>query len=42
MESLKELKAICGSLGLTVDHRLRLVVPANNKSETSVYDMYGV
>lgn len=42
METLKELRSICGSLGLTIDSRMRIVVPKENEQKQSVYDMFGV
>ncbi|MBX5315965.1 phage terminase small subunit P27 family [Staphylococcus caprae] len=42
MESLKELRSICGSLGLTIDSRMRIVVPTENEKKQSVYDQFGV
>lgn len=42
MESLKELRSICGSLGLTIDSRMRIVVPVENEKKQSVYDQFGV
>lgn len=42
MESMKELRSICGSLGLTIDSRLRLVVPSESEVKKSVYDEFGM
>lgn len=42
MESLKELRSICGSLGMTIDSRMRLVVPTPDEQKQSVYDEFGV
>ncbi|EHJ08428.1 phage terminase small subunit P27 family [Staphylococcus simiae] len=42
METLKELRAICGSLGLTIDSRMRIVVPTPNEQKQSVYDEFGI
>ncbi|KTW16709.1 phage terminase small subunit P27 family [Staphylococcus warneri] len=42
MESLKELRSVCGSLGLTIDSRMRIVVPVENEKKQSVYDQFGV
>ena len=42
MESLKELRSICGQLGMTIDSRMRLVVPTESEIKKSVYDEFGV
>ena len=42
MESLKELRSICGQLGMTIDSRMRLVVPTESEVKQSVYDEFGV
>jgi P27 family predicted phage terminase small subunit len=42
MESLKELRSICGQLGMTIDSRMRLVVPTESEVKKSVYDEFGV
>ncbi|WP_241958464.1 phage terminase small subunit P27 family [Staphylococcus gallinarum] len=42
METLKELRSVCGSLGLTIDSRMRIVVPKENEQKQSVYEMFGV
>ena len=42
MDGLKELKALCGSLGMTIDSRMKLVVPTESEKKQSVYDMFGV
>ena len=42
MESLKELRSICGELGMTIDSRMRLVVPTESEVKQSVYDEFGV
>ncbi|OFJ79630.1 phage terminase small subunit P27 family, partial [Staphylococcus sp. HMSC056G08] len=42
MESMKELRSICGSLGLTIDSRLRLVVPSESEVKKSVYEEFGM
>ncbi|WP_436945644.1 phage terminase small subunit P27 family [Staphylococcus xylosus] len=42
MDGLKELKSLCGSLGMTIDSRMKLVVPTVNEKKQSVYDMFGV
>ena len=42
MESLKELRSICGQLGMTIDSRMRLVVPTESEAKQSVYDEFGV
>ena len=42
MESLKELRSICGQLGMTIDSRMRLVVPTESEIKQSVYDEFGV
>lgn len=42
MESLKELRSICGQLGMTIDSRMRLVVPTESEVKQSVYDKFGV
>ena len=42
MDGLKELKSLCGSLGMTIDSRMRLVVPTENVQKQSVYDQFGV
>lgn len=42
MESLKELRSICGQLGMTIDSRMRIVVPTESEVKKSVYDEFGV
>lgn len=42
MDGLKELKSLCGSLGMTIDSRMKLVVPSENQVRKSVYDEFGV
>lgn len=42
MDGLKELKSICGQLGMTIDSRMKLVVPTPNEQKQSVYDQFGV
>lgn len=42
MDGLKELKTLCGQLGLTIDSRMKLVVPTPNEQRQSVYDEFGV
>ena len=42
MNKLKELKSLCGSLGMTIDSRMKLVVPSENQVRKSVYDEFGV
>ncbi|MFH4927103.1 phage terminase small subunit P27 family [Staphylococcus cohnii] len=42
MDGLKELKTLCGSLGMTIDSRMKLVVPSENQVRKSVYDEFGV
>lgn len=42
MESLKELRSICGDLGMTIDSRMRLVVPTVSEQKQSMYDTFGV
>lgn len=42
MDGLKELKTLCGSLGMTIDSRMKLVVPTESEKKQSVYDMFGV
>lgn len=42
MESLKELRSICGSLGMTIDSRMRLVVPTPDEQKQSIYDEFAV
>lgn len=42
MDGLKELKSLCGSLGMTIDSRMKLVVPSENQARKSVYDEFGV
>ena len=42
MESLKELRSICGQLGMTIDSRMRLVVPEQRDKAKSIFDEFGV
>ena len=42
MDGLKELKSLCGSLGMTIDSRMKLVVPSENQVRKSVHDEFGV
>ena len=42
MDGLKELKSLCGSLGMTIDSRMKLVTPTENQVRKSVYDEFGV
>ncbi|WP_432724627.1 phage terminase small subunit P27 family [Staphylococcus equorum] len=42
IDGLKELKSLCGSLGMTIDSRMKLVVPTESEKKQSVYDMFGV
>ena len=42
MDGLKELKSICGQLGMTIDSRMKLVVPTPDEQKQSVYDKFGV
>ena len=42
MESLKELRSICGQLGMTIDSRMRLVVPEQQDKAKSIFDEFGV
>lgn len=42
MDGLKELKTLCGQLGMTIDSRMKLVVPTPNEQRQSVYDEFGV
>lgn len=41
METLKELRSVCGSLGLTIDSRMRIAPPTLNNENKSVYDEFG-
>lgn len=42
MDGLKELKSLCGQLGMTIDSRMKLVTPSENQTRKSVYDEFGV
>lgn len=42
MDGLKELKSICSSLGMTIDSRMRLVVPEQQDKAKSIFDEFGV
>lgn len=42
IDGLKELKSLCGSLGMTIDSRMKLVTPTENQARKSVYDEFGV
>jgi len=42
LDGLRELKTICGQLGMTIDSRMRIVLPQENEKKQSVYDMFGV
>lgn len=42
MESLKELRSICGQLGMTIDSRMRIVVPTESEVKQSVYELFGM
>lgn len=42
MDGLKELKTLCGQLGMTIDSRMKLVTPSENQTRKSVYDEFGV
>lgn len=42
LDGLRELKSICGQLGMTIDSRMRIVVPTESEKKQSVYDMFGV
>ena len=42
IDGLKELKSLCGSLGMTIDSRMKLVTPTENQVRKSVYDEFGV
>ena len=42
MDGLKELKSICGQLGMTIDSRMKLVVPTPDAQKQSVYQEFGV
>lgn len=42
MDGIKELKSICGQLGMTIDSRMKLVVPTPDEQKQSVYDKFGV
>ena len=42
MDCHKELKSVCNKLGLTIDSRMRLVVPSESEQKQSVYDQFGV
>lgn len=42
MDGLKELKTLCGQLGMTIDSRMKLVVPTPNEQRQSIYDEFGV
>ncbi|KRM94827.1 hypothetical protein FC24_GL000116 [Loigolactobacillus rennini DSM 20253] len=42
MDTLKELRSICSDLGMTIDSRMRLVVPTESEQKQSVYDRFGV
>lgn len=42
MDCVKELKSVCNKLGLTIDSRMRLVVPSESEQKQSVYDQFGV
>ncbi|EGQ1611194.1 phage terminase small subunit P27 family [Staphylococcus pseudintermedius] len=42
MDGIKELKSICGQLGMTIDSRMKLVVPTPDAQKKSVYEEFGV
>ncbi|MDT3959525.1 phage terminase small subunit P27 family [Staphylococcus kloosii] len=42
MDGLKELKSLCGQLGMTIDSRMKLVTPIQSEVRKSVYDEFGV
>lgn len=42
MDGLKELKSICGSLGMTIDSRMRLVTPIEKNKAKSIVDEFGI
>ena len=42
MDGIKELKSICGQLGMTIDSRMKLVVPAPDEQKQSIYGKFGV
>lgn len=42
LDGLRELKSICGQLGMTIDSRMRIVAPSESEVKQSVYDEYGV
>lgn len=42
MDTLKELRSICGDLGMTIDSRMRLVVPTESKQKKTIYEKFGV
>lgn len=42
MDGLKELKSICSSLGMTIDSRMRLVVPLEKDKAKSINDEFGI
>ncbi|GMQ73525.1 phage terminase small subunit P27 family [Tetragenococcus halophilus] len=42
MDCHKELKSVCNKLGLTIDSRMRIVVPTENTEKQSIYDEFGV
>lgn len=42
MDCHKELKSLCNKLGLTIDSRMRIVVPTESEEKQSVYDEFGV
>lgn len=42
MDGIKELKSICGQLGMTIDSRMKLVVPTPDEQKQSIYGKFGV
>lgn len=42
MDGLKELKSICGQLGMTIDSRMKLVVPTPDAQKQSIHDKFGM
>ncbi|MCE5045795.1 phage terminase small subunit P27 family [Staphylococcus epidermidis] len=42
MDTTREIISICGKLGMTIDSRMRLVVPVEKDKAKSVYDEFGV
>ncbi|AVQ36593.1 phage terminase small subunit P27 family [Staphylococcus kloosii] len=42
MDTLKEIKSICGQLGMTIDSRMRIVVPTEKENKKSIFDEFAL